>query len=249
MKQLITSLQHPLVKHLVKLRINSDYRYEHRSLVLEGSKPIREVLKHASKLIYAESFQPFPDTHAEQWVVSENVLQKISGLSSPEGVIAEVQMPAEGKLDACRNLLVFDGISDPGNMGTLLRTALAFGWDGVFILPNSCDIYNEKVLRAARGAHFKLPMAKGTAEDLLSLIKKQGLQPLLAELHGQPPEKILFSEKRVLIMGNEAHGASKEVQQFCLPVTIPMSEQMESLNVAVAGGILLYLLKDEKRRL
>lgn len=246
MSRFITSLQHPLVKHLVKLRQDSGYRYEQNSLVLEGSKPIREVIGQAKKLIYSQSFIPFGGSNAEEWIVTDAILQKISGLSNPEGVIAEVEMPMMSPLEDCHRLLVLDGISDPGNMGTLLRTALAFGWDGVFVLPHSCDLFNEKVLRAARGAHFKLPFKMGTAKELQALLEGQGFQPLLADLQGQHPENIPSAAKRALVMGNEAHGACEEVRQFSLPVAIPMPGQMESLNVAVAGGILLYLLKTKR---
>lgn len=244
MKRLITSLQHPLVKHLTKLRLDKDYRQSHQSLVLEGSKPIKEVLKHAKKLIYSEAFLPWPESQAEEWIVTEPVLQKISGLSTPEGVIAEVHMPALVSLEKCQFILVLDGISDPGNMGTLLRTALALGWEGIFVLPGSCDLFNEKVLRSARGAHFKLKLYRGSLLELENLFKNQGFQSLLADLEGVNPKDISFMNKRALIMGNEAHGASQELRRLCLPVAIPMPGQMESLNVAVAGGILLYLLKN-----
>jgi len=243
MKTVISSLQHPLVKHLIKLRGNSDYRYEHRSLVFEGSKPILEVIEHAKKLIYSETFIPYDGSNAEQWIVTDGVMKKISGLTSPEGVIAEVQMPGLKPLESCHHLLVLDGISDPGNMGTLLRTALAFGWNGVFVLPDSCDLFNEKVLRAARGAHFKIPLFQGSIVELKELILRHDLQPLLADLKGIEPHEFPMQTKKALIMGNEAHGASKDVKEFCSPVTLSISNQMESLNVAVAGGILLYLLK------
>lgn len=242
MSRFITSLQHPLVKHLVKLRQNSEYRYEQKSLLLEGSKPIREVIGEAKKLIFSQSFPPFGGSNAEEWIVTDAILQKISGLSSPEGVIAEVEMPSPKTLKECHHLLIFDGVNDPGNMGTLLRTALAFGWDGIFVLPGSCDVFNEKVLRAARGAHFKLPFNFGSVKELHELLIRHNFQPLLADLQGENPGNIPIAAKRALIVGNEAHGASDEVRQFSLPVAIPMPGEMESLNVAVAGGILLYLL-------
>lgn len=245
MRQLITSLQNPLVKHLVKLRGDSDYRYEQRMLLLEGSKPIKEVLPHVKTLIYSETFIPFSVKDQVEWVVSDAVLKKISGLTSPEGVIAEVQMPEMSSLKGCRDVLVLDGISDPGNMGTLMRTALAFGWDGLYFLPNCCDLFNEKVLRAARGAHFKIPLRVGTAKELKELIDQQELEALYADIEGPSPEKVKPAKRRLLIMGNEAHGASLDVRSFSTPISIPMAGEMESLNVAIAGGILLYLLKSK----
>jgi RNA methyltransferase, TrmH family len=241
----ITSLQHPLVKHLVKLRSDNDYRNEHQTLVLEGGKPIKEVANHIKKLIISESSPHFEEISApEKIIVSEAVMKKISGMSSPEGVVAEINMPLYEDYHKWNYILVLDGINDPGNLGTLLRTALAFGWDGVFLLPNCCDPYNEKTIRAARGAHFKLPLAKGQAEDLEKL---KCFQALVADLHGEDPQKLPLEGKRLLVLGNEAQGPGPLVRKFCRPVSLPMMGEMESLNVAVAGGILLYLLRKVNR--
>lgn len=242
MKHVITSLQHPIVKHLVKLREDSQYRIEQRSLVLEGSKPIREVQAHVKKIFYTESEQPIASSATEEWIVTDAILKKISGLSSPEGVIAEVEMPPNASLDHSSSLIILDGVSDPGNMGTLLRTALAFGWDGVYILDGSCDQYNEKVLRAARGAHFKLPIRKGSKADLQQFITKHNFQLLAADLEGERPENIPSAAKRALVLGNEAHGPSTGLRRSSILVSIPMKGDMESLNVAVAGGVLMYVL-------
>lgn len=240
----ITSLQHPLVKHLVKLRQDSKYRYESQSLLLEGTKPIQEVANSVKKLIYTEAYAPFIALKApEEWMVTEAIMEKISGLSSPEGMLAEVQMPPFSSLVQSKMILALDGINDPGNLGTLMRTALAFGWDGLFLLPTSCDPYNEKVLRSARGAHFKLSMRKGTAQELKELAQAENMAAFVADLKGFEPEKIPSANKKILVLGNEAHGASQEIKEFCSSVTLPMVGEMESLNVAVAGGILLYLLK------
>ena len=243
MKPTITSLQHPLVKHLIKLRGDSSYRYAEQSLVFTGAKPISEVLPYIKKLIYAENCSSFLDSSAETWIVSEAVMRKISGLVTPEGVIAEVRMPSLKPLQNCQHLLIFDGISDPGNMGTLMRTALAFGWDGIFVLPGSCDLFNEKVIRAARGAHFKIPLFQGSIKELKELIAEQHLLPLVADLQGCEPREITTQTKKALVMGNEAHGPSQAMKEFCTSVTLTMTDQMESLNFAVAGGILLYLFK------
>lgn len=226
--------------------MDGDYRNEHQALVLEGYKPIQEVSGHIKKLLISESAEALAHIPApEKIVVSDAVMKKISGMSSPEGVLAEVQMPPFADYHQWDYMLVLDGINDPGNMGTLLRTALALGWDGVFLLPNSCDPYNEKALRAARGAHFKLPLAKGTTTDLEKL---KGFQPLVADLQGSDPQTLPAAKKRWLVLGNEAQGPSPLVKGFCQPVSLPMEGEMESLNVAVAGGILLYLLRKGTKR-
>lgn len=239
----ITSLQHPLVKHLVKLRGDADYRYEHQSIVIEGIKPILEMAPHLKKLICTEATQSLGVSAPEQWIVSKAIMGKISGMTSTEGLVAEVAMPPFSTLEGLKLILACDGINDPGNLGTVLRTALALGWEGVYLLPNSCDPYNEKVIRAARGAHFRLPLAKGTIEGLKKLVQKNQLDPLVADLEGTYPEQLQTKRGRLLVLGNEAHGSSEEIYRFCSKVTIPMSGQMESLNVGIAGGILMYLLK------
>lgn len=242
--RMIASLQHPLVKHLVKLRTDSDYRHVHKALMLEGLKPIQEA-SGIIKLFYTPAYAPFvPSISGEKWQVTEAVLDKMSGMKSPEGIVAEIQMPSWKSLDHTKQVLALDGISDPGNMGTLLRTALAFGWDMVYILPGSCDPFNEKVLRAARGAHFKLALGRGTAEQLQQWVETNNVQALVADLKGTSPEDIPRASQRVLVMGNEAHGPSTPIRLFCKPVAISMSAEIESLNVAIAGGILLYLLSN-----
>lgn len=241
----LTSLQHPLVKHLVKLRTDSAYRHEHQALVLEGMKPIQEVSSLVTKILFTPAYASFASSFAsEKWQVTEAIIHKISGMASPEGIIAEIHMPPFVSLDKAKQVLALDGVSDPGNMGTLLRTALALGWDAVYFLPGSCDPFNEKALRAARGAHFKLALAKGTAEQLQQWAQKEKIQPLVADLQGTEPDNVSVASRRLLVLGNEAHGASEAIRQFCQPVTIPMPGEMESLNVAVAGGILLYLLSN-----
>jgi TrmH family RNA methyltransferase len=241
-KHQITSLKHPLIKHLVKLRLDHKYRYENNSILIEGVKPVQEVATYIKKLIRLDSHSSnlaIP----EEWIVTEAIMKKISGMTSPEGIVAEVQMPSFSSLKGLKLILGLDGINDPGNMGTLLRTALALGWEGAYILPNSCDPYNEKTIRAARGAHFRLPLGMGSCEQLKKIAQENHLEPLVADLKGQIPEQINKQKGRLLVLGNEAHGASKDIQFFCSKVTIPMPGEMESLNVAIAGSILMYLLK------
>lgn len=243
MTQSISSLQHPLVKHLVKLREEKSCRYEYKSLVLDGIKPIQEVKRDVQKLLYTPDLALLASTFpGEKWEITEAILHKISGMVSPEGMIAEVKIPPFVSIDHSSQVLALDGISDPGNLGTLLRTALALGWDTVYFLPGCCDPFNEKALRAARGAHFKLSLAKGTTEALHQWVNHYHVQSIVADIQGVEPEKIMPARQRVLVLGNEAHGASEAIRQFCEPVTVPMPGDMESLNVAVAGGILLYTL-------
>lgn len=245
--RIITGLQHPMVKHLVKLRTDSGYRTEQQALILEGIKPIQEA-SGIINLFYTTDNAPLASSlSGEKWEVSEAIIDKISGMKSPEGIVAEIRMPAMMPLDEAAHVLALDGINDPGNLGTILRTALALGWETVYFLPGSCDPFNEKALRAARGAHFKLALAKGSAEQLQEWAQRKNVQALVADLKGTYPEKISNASSRLLVLGNEAHGPSTTILGFCQPVSVPMPGEMESLNVAVAGGILLYLLSNHPK--
>ncbi len=247
----IRSLQHPLVKHLAKLQHNRDYRYEHHRLVIEGEKMIAEVCQQLSPVtLFAVDPALIPSqlTCKETYIVTPEILDKIAGAQNPEGIIAEIPMPPLKPLKKCSSLLVLDHVSDPGNVGALLRSAVAFGWEGVFFLTGSCDPFNDKALRAAKGATFRLPLAWGSWEELDQLIAFNRLTPLAADLHGKLLSELAPVKAPLLIVGNEANGISIEASKRSQAVTIPMSGKMESLNVSVAGGIMMYALGNARRQ-
>ncbi|MEX1012335.1 MAG: RNA methyltransferase [Waddliaceae bacterium] len=236
----ITSPSHPLVKHFVRLRTERKERESTRSVLLLGKKML--LPKVQTLIVTDEQSLPEGVSYEALIVVSAAVMKKIWGIASPEGAAAIAELPAFQSLEGKRRILVMDGVSDPGNMGTLIRTALAFGWDGVFLLEGACDPFNDKALRAAKGATFTLPLAWGNWEDLNSLISKNGAKALVADLKGGSPPKAL-NQPIVLVVGNESLGVSETARRCCQAITLSMSSEMESLNVAVAGGILLYELR------
>ena len=186
-----------------------------------------------------------PNVHADEFLlVTEDIIKKISGIQTPEGILAEVAIPQESSLANSHYILALDGIRDPGNLGTLLRTALALGWDGVFILENSADPYNDKALRAAKGSTFRLPIKTGPWSELKKLLNQNHLKALAADLEGENLDSFSLHDNIVLVLGNEAQGLSKDASSICKKITIPMKGPMESLNVAVAGGILMYSLRN-----
>lgn len=245
--QTITSLQNDLIKYLVKLRVNRDYRYEHHRVIIEGKKCVEEISKtHPLIKVFATNQTQLENTPAEShFLVPDHILQKISGTHNPEGIIAEIDMPPFVTTPDISRLLILDEINDPGNMGTLIRTALAFGWKGIFLLGHCCDPYNDKALRAAKGATFRMPLSKGTAECLKQLMdnSQNKTHLLAADLKGKPAPQISVSDHCMLVLGNEANGISKEIAKLAELVSIPMQGPMESLNVSVAGAILMYQLQ------
>jgi TrmH family RNA methyltransferase len=244
--RLITSLQHACVKDAVRLRQNRDYRHERKLALVEGVKIVGEVCRQTpAQMIFAVDPERIPQgVKAQETVlVTEAVMQKISGVQTPEGVVAVVPLPAQGNLAGCKRVIALDGLNDPGNVGALLRSALALGWEGAFLLPGCADPYNDKALRASKGAPFRLPIREGTWEDLDALIQQQNWHPLAADLAGIKPEQVPSKDKLLLVLGSEAHGLSEAAKSRCQAVTIPIPGEMESLNVAVAGGVLMYVLR------
>ncbi len=242
----VTSLQHELVKHLIKLRQNHDYRVDHQSLIIDGIKPITELgrsLKPKVIVAWDETLIPEGINADDVVIVNESVMKKISGMATPEGLLAEIPMPKPSSFKDKRYIVALDKVGDPGNVGTIIRTALALGWEGVFVLDESCDPFNEKALRAARGATFRLPLAWGSWNDLKKIIQDNKLDGVVADLEGSKLQDVKFKNGICLVLSNEAQGASKEAKKLCQPVTIDMAGDMESLNVAVAGGILMHALK------
>lgn len=242
--EIITSLQNALVKQLFKLRTNHDFRREEGSVVLEGTRMIDEICRHIPpKKVLVSHPEAIPESLKKYpyQLVSEEIIKKISGSMHPEGVIVEVELPLPKKLTSSKRVLILDKISDPGNLGTILRTALAFGWDGVFLIKGGCDPFNDKALRASKGALFQLPYFEGSWAEAKEMILKNSLIPIAADLKGVSIDEFQIPEKIALALGNEAHGLSDEIQKYCTAVTIPMKKgAMESLNVAVAGGIIMH---------
>jgi TrmH family RNA methyltransferase len=238
----ISSLQNPVVKHLVQLRENPSYRRKCRRVLVTGVKLVKEIscLINPISVIQLESTKK--DTEENLILVSENVLKKITGLQTPEPIAAEFPLPDPSNLLTAQRILVLDRISDPGNMGTLLRTALALGWEGALILSGCVDLFNEKVIRSSRAASFKLPYFEGTWQNIKELIQYNAFTPLIADTQGMNIRELSHQKKILLILSSESLGVDEKAIQLAKQVTIPMPGNMESLNVAVAGSILMYLL-------
>lgn len=242
----ISSLQHPLVKHLVKLRSDRSYRSLHQSVLLEGTKLINEIcqeLPASHLLILKGETIPLHLRVNEVLLVTKEIIQKISGVEQPEKMLAEIALPKFANLAGKRWILALDKISDPGNLGNLLRTALALNWEGVFLIDECVDPFNDKAIRAAKGATFKLPIQKGSWQELKELSAASGLTIAIADIEGETPHKLAATEGLILVLGNESRGSSEKDEGRFMKVSIPMSDKMESLNVASAGSILLYLFR------
>ncbi len=236
MKKTITSFDNPYIKHLTKLRTSSKYRDSCNSLIISGKKIINELSKKfkIKTLICLDSS---PEIEAEMVITTSlPVLKKITGLESPDGFAAEIERPITS-IQNPKKALICDHLQDPGNLGTLFRTALAFGFEVIYLLPGCVDPYNEKTIRSSKGAIFHIPHKNIDIEDLKSL----KLNLFLADMGGKIAFPSLFKEPFGIILGNEGHGASKQVKDLATSVSIPMADNVDSLNVAICGSLLMYL--------
>lgn len=231
----ITSLQHPNVLYWVSLRENARLRKEKKSILIAG----KALVKEAPIEILITS-KELPSIKAqERYIVTEEILKKITGLKNPDGFAAIAKCPEPQDLSKKKFLVILDKISDPGNLGTLLRTALALGWEGVIVTPTTVDLFNDKVLRAAKGAHFHLPYARLS----IDAIKKLKIELFTADIKGKELDRVSFKGPRALILSNETHGPDPKFSASLQKITIPMSPMVESLNVAASGAILLYAMR------
>ena len=187
------------------------------------------------------------DSLPEARAVDESTLRALADTRSTQGVLAVAEVPTRGLADAAPRggavALVLDGVQDPGNLGTLARSAAAFGCDLVVCLPGTVDPWNPKAVRASAGTLFRLPVVRADLGSLTGWLDRHGFELLGAEADGESVAGVVTSQRIALAVGNEGAGLSAGVRERCHHlVSVPMRGGTESLNVAMAGGVLLYEL-------
>ena len=224
------------------------YRDQYRQFIIEGVRSVGSAIQMCAQIdliIYTQDFTkknpklmidigPIPSA-----VISSQEIKALSPSTSPSGILAVCNIPAFESLNNNKNVIYLDCISDPGNFGTILRTAIWFGIDQIGLSPGCIDPFNPKVVRSAMGAHFNLSWM-----GELSLSKFEGYILVGADHRGEPITSLdPIPKKWALIMGSESHGFSVDVQSSLNKlVAIPKIGEGESLNVGVSMGILLYEL-------
>ena len=239
----ISSKQNTKIKEIGKLISDNSYRKERKEFVIEGFHLLEMALE--DKLVKAIfSLEPIKniDEKITNYIVSEDILKKISTQKNPQGVVAICSMRKEKEISH-NNVLYLDEVSDPGNLGTLLRTALAFSFKDVILSKGSVSLYNEKTISSSQGAIFRLNIISGDEQNLIDL-KEKGYKILATEIKGSIELKnIKKSDKQVLILGNEAHGVNEKILNLADErIRIDINE-IESLNVAICGAIMMHYLR------
>ncbi|HFI0352625.1 TPA: TrmH family RNA methyltransferase [Streptococcus suis] len=242
--EIIRSKSNNLVKQIKKLQ---QKKYRTSSYLIEGWHLLEEAVKAGASIEHVLVLEEHMDrvAHIEQvTVVSPEIMQDLTDSKSPQGVVAQLALPSRELPDLLKGkFLVLEDVQDPGNVGTIIRTADAAGFDGVFLTDKSADIYNMKVLRSMQGSHFHLPIYRLPIGDILSTLKNNQVGILATTLSSQSVDYREVSPEAsfALVMGNEGQGisdfVSTEADQL---VHITMPGQAESLNVAIAAGILVF---------
>lgn len=249
----ILSTKNERVKNWKKLQTKKG-REQANAYLIEGIHLIDEALKNQaviSELIISEEKQSTLDSEYpidKQLVVSAEISKQLSETETTQGVFAVVQMKKPiAEPDLTKPLLFLDNVQDPGNVGTMIRTADAAGFGGVVLGKGSVDLYNSKVIRSMQGSHFHLPIYQGNLEEWFDLMKANRIPVYGTELNEEAANYLTIDRAKqfALVMGNEGNGLSEVfLKQTSKNLYIPIIGQAESLNVAVAAGILMFALTE-----
>ena len=241
---IITSKANSVVKNAKKLH---QKKYRKSTYLIEGWHLFEEAVQagvRIEKIFALESYQDqlaaFPQT---VWV-SEEILRDLADTQTPQGIVAVLQKEEVGLPDFSQGKFLFlEDVQDPGNVGTMIRTADAAGFTGVIVSDKSADLYSLKTLRSMQGSHFHLPIYRMTPADFVEEAKKSNLPILATTLSKESKDYRELSplEAFVLVMGNEGQGISSIMAESADQlVHIGMKGRAESLNVAVAAGVLMF---------
>ena len=224
---------------------------------IEGVKLLEEALRsgqHLDSVFFSESARPLAEkllpqinARTEALVLPNALFNSIVPSDAPQGVAALLKLRAFSAVQLLDRpsdgpLVVAAGLQDPGNLGTILRSADAFGAAGIFLTEGTVSPYNSKVLRGSAGSIFRLPFLQISSAELIPLLRARGVRLLATSSHqGTPLQQVSWTPPLAVFIGNEGAGLSRELaHQMDETLVIPQAEQVESLNAGVAASIVLY---------
>ncbi len=246
----IESKNNNLFKEIKKLK-EKKHRIKSNKYIIEGLRFVEEAIKSKvsiDSIIFTESFkEKNPDLFLK---INENIkliqmnealLKQLCSTENPQGIVGVINMQNK-ELKSGELVVLVDKVQDPGNMGTIIRTAHAAGAAGIVMTKGTVDIYNDKTLRSTMGSIFYIPIVEDDSLDFVKSLKKEGYKLVVSSLQGK---NNFFEEnlqgKVMIAVGNEGNGVSDEVYDIAdIKVKIPMPGEAESLNVAVATSIMIY---------
>ncbi len=237
---MITSNGNSKIKYVARLQTDRRFRWREQAFVVEGLRTVQDVIAYQmpTLLLHTAAVEP-PTIDAPTVAISDVLMRHVSDVETPAGILAVVPFPRLTLPTEPTLLLILDAIQTPGNMGTMLRTAAAAGADGVLLAPGCVDPFNPKVVRGGMGAHFRLPMQKMDWDEIEKTVSDMDSWVASAD-SSTPYTAVNWQNRAALIIGNEANGPSQEALQLANGVAIPMAAAVESLNAAMAAGIILF---------
>jgi TrmH family RNA methyltransferase len=248
---IITSTQNEKVKLAYGLQNRARTRRKEMKIALEGIKLVRDAMERGHKptfILYdpeaiGNDIVKSLKKHApngEYLAVAPDVMKHIAEAEQPQGIIGVFPLPLPPLPRNPTRVLILDAVSDPGNMGTIFRTAAASGVECVLLAPNCTDTYNPKVLRSGMGAHFRLPIIEAKWFEIENYCVDLAVYVAMGEGDTRY-DKVDWREKWALIIGNEGHGVTDQAQALAsAKIYIPMAKETESLNAGIATGVILF---------
>ena len=250
----IESRENSLVKRLVRLSNDRKFRKEMQEMVCEGEKMLGEALSSGMDIhdilvaedaeLDTELLRQAEGQGAKLYICPSSLLGKVSNVKTPQGVVFSCERPvAELRvLQDAKRLMVLEGLQDPGNLGTIIRTADAFALDGIILCEGCVDPTSPKVVRATMGAAFRMPIAAAPLEQTVAFLREQNMPLYAAALsESSVPLTHVDLTRAAVMIGNEGRGITKKAATLCAQqIIIPMDGRAESLNASVAASIIMY---------
>lgn len=263
----ISSVSNDKIKYIQRLRKSAGFRKETKTFVVEGIRMFREIPEQILQEIYytEEAADKYLrdniqfrrcEMQGKAFPVTDKVFKSISDTGTPQGILALVKMPEHNpnlseKNDRVPLLLILETLQDPGNMGTIIRTAEGAGVTGILVSSDSVDIYNPKVVRATMGSIFRMNICVST--DLtgdICVLKKRGITVYGAHLNGEAFYEKDLTKPAAFLIGNEGNGLSDETSSLSDElIRIPMMGKVESLNAAVSAAVISYEALRQRNKL
>lgn len=263
MQQVISSLSNGQIKYINLLLKKPRARKEENAFVVEGIKMFEESRTHGNliKAYFSEEFYSKKEKEEPEFfndlsyeIIQDSIFKRISDTISPQGVLAIVEKPSYDLSNVLANpkasLLLLENIQDPGNLGTMVRTAEGAGFTGVILSSDCVDILNPKVIRSTMGAIYRMPFVYvDVFEATLREVKKNDISIYAAHLDGASYyDEVEYAKKRGILIGNESKGLKETTAKIAdKMIKIPMQGRVESLNAAVAAAIIMYEVARQDR--
>lgn len=245
--EVITSRQNNVIRHIRKLAGDRKYRRNCGEFLCEGPKMLVEAERWGftpQTILACDEAQlhPWEGLATHTVLVDAELLAYAADTETPQGLLFTCKIPETLDKLPGERLLVLDGVQDPGNVGTILRTADAFGADGVVLLSGCADPWSPKVVRATMGACFRIPVMVYTLEELSAMLNEKDIPMYATALRDDTQDiRQVPLHRAAVVIGSEGRGVSEQVLNLCeKTLKIPMTERCESLNAAMAAGIVLW---------